>query len=114
MPAEPVSHETLTKYCDEICGDVVGDNEYDHEASTKWNGAIIEKLLAKLREETKSYKFITYATLIDTSAAGPSGIRTSSGSYLNPEKDGVWNYKWDKGSNVSAIISVAWIYSTQA
>ncbi|CAN6602256.1 hypothetical protein TRVA0_002S00892 [Trichomonascus vanleenenianus] len=105
----PLSPDELQDICKNACGDLL-DSEYDHEKSSEWNSRVINSILGKLREATKSYKFVTYVTLVDKSSAGPNGIRTSTGSYWNSEKDGVWNFKI-QGSKIDAIVSIVWVYS---
>jgi dynein light chain Tctex-type 1 len=70
-----------------------------------------DAILLKLKQESASYKYIIYVTLLDHHASGPKGIRTTSGAYWNSEKDGMWNYKFE-GTGVDAIISIAWIHSS--
>lgn len=97
---------------------------YSHDESLEWNNQIIactinllvestnkDSILSKLKEQSRSYKYIIYVTLLDQLPSGPKGIRTSSGAYWNSEKDGLWNFKYE-GKGVDAIVSIAWIHST--
>lgn len=82
---------------------------------------ILQQLVLKgIEKETsaQNYKYIVYVTTIErvSNASSDSGslsrgIRTSSGGYWNPEKDGMWNHKWTtSGTNIDVVFSIAWIH----
>ncbi|CDO51512.1 conserved hypothetical protein. Putative dynein light chain protein [Geotrichum candidum] len=119
----PIPVLTLGKICDEVCTDVFDNvRNYDHEKSTAWNNEIIQLVLKGIEKESsaQNYKYIVYVTTIERVSDAPSesdspsrGIRTSSGGFWNPEKDGMWNHKWTtSGTNIDVVFSIAWIHST--
>lgn len=106
---QPLPASQLSSIIDSAASSVVA-SEYSHSDTSKWNSEIIAKIIDALKAESKGYKFLVHNTLVEVTDHRP-GIKSSTGGFWNPEKDGVWNYKWTNGK-VDVLVSIAWIHST--
>jgi len=90
-------------------------NTYDHYSTESWNAHIINTILSQLLNETSSdeqppqYKFAVNSTIMqhsaddtangDVSSPGKRGMHSASGAYWNSDKDGMWNFKYEKSES---------------
>lgn len=114
---------------------------YEHASTSSWNTAIINTILQNLISESSHsgqhplYKFAVTSTIIQhttpqsnpatevasndvsqevtggESAVGRRGMHSASGAYWNNEKDGMWNFKYEKAESkgFDVVLSILWI-----
>ncbi|CAD6582300.1 MAG: hypothetical protein ASARMPREDX12_000899 [Alectoria sarmentosa] len=114
---------------------------YEHASTSSWNTTIINTILQNLISDSSHsgqqplYKFAVTSTIIQhttpqsspvqdvpsndgsrdatdgESAVGRRGMHSASGAYWNNEKDGMWNFKYDKAESkgFDVVLSILWI-----
>lgn len=114
---------------------------YEHASTSSWNTTIINTILQNLISESSHssqqplYKFAVTSTIIQHTAphsspvedgasndgsqvaiggestVGRRGMHSASGAYWNNEKDGMWNFKYEKAESkgFDVVLSILWI-----
>uniref|UniRef100_A0A8C7XD04 Dynein light chain Tctex-type 3 n=1 Tax=Oryzias sinensis TaxID=183150 RepID=A0A8C7XD04_9TELE len=95
------SEETdgIVKECIE---NVVGGDDYSANLVNKWTAGIVERCLAQLVKQGKSYKYIVTCAVMQKTGAG---LHTANSCYWDTAMDGSTTVRWENRT-MYCVVSV--------